>query len=124
MIKIQILRGGHVLSNNLTEEQMIDKARFYSELIYRHTREHEADEYDKFLYQLLSEYLQLKEKGMKRYFVKHSQNGWEHTCHYVVYCKEECKKTDEYTLVIDNSVKIEFDETFELEKDELFFTKL
>lgn len=51
-----------MLSNNFTEEQMLYKARFYSELIYRHTREHEADEYDKFLYQLMREYLQLKEK--------------------------------------------------------------
>lgn len=51
-----------MLSNNLTEEQMIDKARVYSELIYRHTREHEADEDDKFLYQLMGEYLQLKER--------------------------------------------------------------
>ena len=51
-----------MLFDNFTEEQMIEKARVYSELIYRHTREHEANEYDKFLYQLLGEYLQLKEK--------------------------------------------------------------
>lgn len=61
---------------------------------------------------------------MKRYFMKHSQNGWEYTGHYIIYCKDECKKIGECTLVIDNSVKIEFDETFELEKDKLFATKL
>lgn len=55
-----------MLSNNLTEEQMIDKARVYSELIYRYTREHEADEDDKFLYQLMGEYLQLKERKMTK----------------------------------------------------------
>lgn len=55
-----------MLFNNFTEEQMINKVRFYSELIYRHTREHEADEDDKFLYQLMGEYLQLKEIKMTK----------------------------------------------------------
>lgn len=51
-----------MLPNNFTDKYMIEKVRWHLELIYRHTRENKPDEYDKFLYQLLSEYLQLKEK--------------------------------------------------------------
>ena len=47
---------------NFTEEEMISKARGYSELVYHYTRENEPSEFDKFFLQLLYEYLSMKEK--------------------------------------------------------------
>lgn len=61
---------------------------------------------------------------MKRYLIKHSQNGWEYTGHYFIYCQDKCEKVDDYTLLIDGKIKIVFDDEFNLEKDILFATKL
>lgn len=47
---------------NYTEEEMIERARIWADVIYRHTRENEPSDFDKFILQLLYEYLHLKEK--------------------------------------------------------------
>ncbi|MBO5424415.1 MAG: hypothetical protein J6A25_02780 [Lachnospiraceae bacterium] len=52
-----------MLYKNFTEEEMKTKAREMVEFIYRTTRETEASEFDKFMYQLLSEYLEMKQKS-------------------------------------------------------------
>ena len=46
--------------NSYTDEEMIKQVEYHLEIIYRYTRENEADKMDKFLYQLMSEYLQMK----------------------------------------------------------------
>ena len=48
--------------NNYTEEEMIIKTRGLAEFIYRKTREEDPSDFDRFMYQLASEYLMLKTK--------------------------------------------------------------
>lgn len=52
-------------SSIFTDDYMINKVRWHLDIISRYTKENELDETDKFLYQLLSEYLQLKEKELQ-----------------------------------------------------------
>lgn len=46
--------------DSFTEEEMIEKVFCHLEMIYRYTRENEPDENDRFLYQLMGEYLEMK----------------------------------------------------------------
>lgn len=48
--------------DRFTEEEMINKARGWGEIIYRYTRETEPTDFDKFIMQLIQEYLHMKEK--------------------------------------------------------------
>ncbi len=49
-----------MLSNSFTEQEMITETRELAEFIYRKTREEEPTSFDKFMYQLAVEYLNLK----------------------------------------------------------------
>lgn len=51
--------------DSFTEEEMIAKVLYNLEMIYRYTRENEPDEQDRFLYQLMGEYLEMKKAKVK-----------------------------------------------------------
>lgn len=57
---------------------------------------------------------------MKKFKILHSQNGWEYTGEYIVECEESAVKKEldrfHYLLLVDDKIKIIFDDDFEIEE--------
>lgn len=53
---------------------------------------------------------------MKTYLIEHSQNGWEYTGRYVVQCENNCKKESNCILLIDEKIRVDFHEEFDLKE--------